>query len=72
MVYYGSVAPVVVKDKLIVGVSGDDLDMPAYLDARNPADGELIWRWYVTPQKAGDPGLETLAEPRHGASTAAA
>ena len=59
MVYYGSVAPVVVKDKLIVGVSGDDLDMPAYLDARNPKDGELIWRWYVTPQKAGDPGLET-------------
>ncbi len=59
MVYYGSVAPVVVKDKLIVGVSGDDLDMPAYLDARDPKDGELIWRWYVTPQKAGDPGLET-------------
>ncbi|AMY11520.1 Quinohemoprotein ethanol dehydrogenase type-1 precursor [Luteitalea pratensis] len=59
MVYYGSVAPVVVKDKLIVGVSGDDLDMPAYLDARNPKDGELIWRWYVTPQKAGDPGLDT-------------
>ena len=59
MVYYGSVAPVVVKDQLIVGVSGDDLDMPAYLDARNPKDGELIWRWYVTPQKAGDPGLDT-------------
>ena len=56
MMYYGSVAPVVVKDKLIVGVSGDDLDMPAYLDARNPKNGELIWRWYVTPQKAGDPG----------------
>ncbi len=59
MVYYGSVAPVVVKDTLIVGVSGDDLDMPAYLDARSPKDGELIWRWYVTPQKAGDPGLDT-------------
>ena len=59
MVYYGSVAPVVVKDKLIVGVSGDDLDMPGYLDARSPKNGELIWRWYVTPQKKGDPGLET-------------
>ncbi|BCS34495.1 quinoprotein ethanol dehydrogenase [Luteitalea sp. TBR-22] len=59
MVYYGSVAPVVVKDKLIVGVSGDDLDQPAYLDARSPADGSLIWRWYVTPQKEGDPGLDT-------------
>ncbi len=59
MVYYGSVAPVVVKDMLIVGVSGDDLDMPAYLDARSPKNGELIWRWYVTPQKAGHPGLDT-------------
>ena len=59
MVYYLSVAPVVVKDRLIVGVSGDDLDMPAFLDARDPKNGELIWRWYVTPQKAGDPGLET-------------
>jgi alcohol dehydrogenase (cytochrome c) len=33
--------------------------MPAYLDARSPKDGSLIWRWYVTPQKAGDPGLDT-------------
>ena len=69
MMYYGSVAPVVVKDRLIVGVSGDDLDVPAYLDARDPKTGDLIWRWYVTPQKAGDPGLETwpnLDMARHG------
>jgi alcohol dehydrogenase (cytochrome c) len=59
LMYYGSVAPVVVKDRLIVGVSGDDLDQPAYLDARNPANGDLIWRWYVTPQKSGDAGLDT-------------
>jgi alcohol dehydrogenase (cytochrome c) len=59
MMYYGSIAPVVVKDKLILGPSGDDLDVPAYLDARNPENGELIWRWYVTPQKAGDAGLDT-------------
>ena len=69
MMYYGSVAPVVVKDRLIVGVSGDDLDVPAYLDARNPANGDLIWRWYVTPQDVGDPGLETwpsLDMAKHG------
>jgi len=59
MMYYGSVAPVVVKDKLILGPSGDDLDVPAYLEARSPENGDLIWRWYVTPQKAGDPGLDT-------------
>jgi len=69
MMYFGSVAPVVVKDKLIIGVSGDDLDQPAYLDARDPKSGDLIWRWYVTPQKAGDPGLETwpnLDMAKHG------
>jgi len=54
MMYYGSIAPVVVKDKLILGPSGDDLDVPAYLDARSPRTGELIWRWFVTPQKDGD------------------
>ena len=69
MMYYGSVAPVVVKDRLIVGVSGDDLDQPAYLDARSPETGDLIWRWYVTPQKKDDPGLETwpnLDMAKHG------
>ena len=69
MVYYSSVAPLVVKDKLIVGVSGDDLDMPGYVDARNLQTGDLIWRWYVTPQKADDPGIETwpnLDAAKHG------
>ena len=69
MMYYGSVAPVVVKDKLILGPSGDDLDVPAYLDARSPENGELIWRWYVTPQKEGDAGLDTwpnLDMAKHG------
>jgi alcohol dehydrogenase (cytochrome c) len=69
MMYYGSIAPVVVKDKLILGPSGDDLDVPAYLEARSPVNGDLIWRWYVTPQKAGDPGLDTwpnLDMAKHG------
>ncbi len=69
LMYFGSVAPVVIKDRLMVGVSGDDLDQPAYLDARNPENGELIWRWYVTPQKKDDPGIETwpnLDMAKHG------
>jgi alcohol dehydrogenase (cytochrome c) len=59
LMYFGSVAPVVIKDKLIFGPSGDDLDEPAYLDARDPKTGDLIWRWYVTPQNATDPGIES-------------
>jgi alcohol dehydrogenase (cytochrome c) len=69
MMYFGSAAPVVVKDRLIVGVSGDDLDQPAFLDARSPETGDLIWRWYATPQTKDDPGIETwpnLDMARHG------
>jgi alcohol dehydrogenase (cytochrome c) len=57
--YYGSVAPVIVKNHVIAGVSGDDLDIPGYLDARDPATGALQWRWYAVPQKMDEPGSET-------------
>lgn len=57
--YFGSVAPVVVNNRVIVGVSGDDLDRPGYLQSHDPETGEMQWRWYVTPQKMGDPGSET-------------
>jgi len=57
--YYGSVAPVVAKNHLFTGVSGDDLDIPGYLDSRDPATGELQWRWHVVPQKMDQPGSDT-------------
>jgi alcohol dehydrogenase (cytochrome c) len=57
--YYASVAPVAIKNHLIVGVSGDDMDNPGYLDARDPATGEQQWRWWVVPQKADEPGSDT-------------
>ena len=69
MMYFGSVAPVVIKDRLIFGPSGDDLDQPGYLDARSPANGDLIWRWFVVPQTKDDPGIETwpsLDMAKHG------
>jgi alcohol dehydrogenase (cytochrome c) len=57
--YFGSVAPIVIKNHVIAGVSGDDLDIPGYLDARDPVTGEQQWRWWVVPQKMGDPGSDT-------------
>ena len=57
--YYGSVAPVIVKNMVIAGVSGDDLDFPGYLQAHDLATGEMRWKWYVVPQKMGDPGSES-------------
>jgi alcohol dehydrogenase (cytochrome c) len=67
--YYGSVAPVVVKNHIIAGVSGDDLDVPGYVQAHDPETGEMQWRWYVVPMKKGDPGSETWPNEeaaRHG------
>src|SRR5437667_3049642 len=57
--YYGSVAPLVVKNHIIAGVSGDDLDRPGYLSSYDPETGDLQWRWYTVPQKKGEPGSET-------------
>jgi alcohol dehydrogenase (cytochrome c) len=57
--YYASVAPVVVKNQVIAGVSGDDMDNPGYVQAHDPVTGEMKWRWYTVPQRMGDPGSDT-------------
>jgi len=57
--YYASAAPVIVGRHVIVGVSGDDLDIPGYVESHDPDTGALQWRWYVVPQKKGDPGFDS-------------
>ena len=57
--YYASVAPVIVKNQVIAGVSGDDMDNPGYVEAHDPVSGEMKWRWYTVPQKMGEFGSET-------------
>jgi alcohol dehydrogenase (cytochrome c) len=49
----------VVKGHVIAGVSGDDLDIPGYVQSHDPESGEMQWRWYVVPQKTGEPGAES-------------
>ena len=56
--YYASVAPVVVKNHIITGVSGDDLDIPGYIESHDPVTGALQWRWYAHPDP-GDPEAKT-------------
>ncbi len=58
MQYFTTAAPMVVGNHVIVGVGGDAIDMPGYLEARDPATGELQWRWNSEPAK-GEPGSET-------------
>src|SRR3954471_10656575 len=67
--YYASVASIIVGNHVICGVSGDDLDVPGYIESHNAETGEMEWRWYVVPQKADDPGIESwpnLEAAQHG------
>ena len=57
--YFTTMAPVVVKNHVIIGVGGDAMDVRGYLEARDPETGELQWRWWSAPEKQGDPGSET-------------
>ena len=57
--YYCSTAPVVVGNHVIAGTSGDDMDIPGYLEAHDPETGELQWRFYTVPMKKGDPGMDS-------------
>jgi alcohol dehydrogenase (cytochrome c) len=66
--YFSTMAPIVIGNHVLVGTS-NDLDSPAWLESFDPETGKEQWRWYVTPQNAGDPGLETwknLDAARHG------
>ena len=56
--YTATGAPVVIGKHVIVGVSGDDLDIPGFLEARDPETGDLQWHWSSVP-KPGEPGSET-------------
>jgi acido-empty-quinoprotein group A len=56
--YFSTAAPLIVKNHVIVGVGGDAMDMPGFLDSFDPATGELQWTWWSTP-RAGDPALKT-------------
>jgi len=54
----GSVAPLIVKDKVIVGSAGGEFGLRGHMDAFNAETGERMWRTYTIP-KPGEPGSET-------------
>jgi alcohol dehydrogenase (cytochrome c) len=56
-----TVAPLVVKDKVIVGSSGGEFGVRGHLDAYDMETGERVWRCYMIP-KPGEPGSETWPE----------
>ena len=66
--HYGStVAPLVVKDLVIAGVSGGDWGIRGFVDAYKASTGERAWRFWTIPKK-GEAGHETWGskEPAFG------
>ncbi|MES1257899.1 MAG: acido-empty-quinoprotein group A [Acidobacteriota bacterium] len=57
--YFTTIAPMIVKNHVIVGVGGDAMDVRGYLESRDPETGEVQWKWWSEPLKMGDPGSET-------------
>ena len=51
-------APLVVKDKVLVGTSGGELGVRGLLAAYDVKTGEEVWRFYTIPAP-GEPGSET-------------
>lgn len=67
--YFATMAPLVVRNHVIVGVSGDVTDIPGFLLSVDPETGKTQWRWNSEP-KPGEPGSETWPQGtdaiRHG------
>ena len=56
--YWTTLAPLVVKNHVIVGVGGDFDNLPGFLKAFNPETGHEEWQWLSTPP-AGTPNKTT-------------
>ena len=56
--YFSTPAPIIIRNHVLVGVGGDSLDVPGYLESRDPETGALQWRWNSTP-RPGEAGAET-------------
>ena len=56
--YSYTLAPLVIKNLVLVGVSGGEYGIRGFIDAYDAATGERKWRFYTIPAK-GEPGNET-------------
>ena len=56
--YGGTIAPLVVKDMVVVGVAGGDWGIRGFISAYKGATGDRVWRQWTVPAD-GEPGIET-------------
>jgi len=67
----GTSAPMIIKDKVLVGISGGEFGVPCHVTAYNLSDGKMVWRAYssgpdsqilVDPQKTTELGKPVGAD----------
>jgi alcohol dehydrogenase (cytochrome c) len=56
--YSITLAPLVIKDKVIVGIAGGDYASRGFIDAYDAATGKRAWRFHTIPAP-GQPGSQT-------------
>jgi alcohol dehydrogenase (cytochrome c) len=57
--YIATLAPLVVKDKVVVGISGgEEKGTRGFMDAYDAATGRRVWRFWTIPEP-GEPGGDT-------------
>lgn len=58
--YSATLAPIVAKDKVIVGVAGGEYGIRGFIDGYDAQTGKRAWRFYTIPGP-GEPGFGTWA-----------
>jgi alcohol dehydrogenase (cytochrome c) len=58
LAYSITLQPLIVKDKVIIGVGGAEYGIRGFVAAYNPQTGKEVWRFHTIPA-AGEPGSET-------------
>ena len=56
--YAMTLAPLIIKDKVIIGVAGGEYGVRGFIAAYDPATGDETWKFYTIPGP-GEPGHET-------------
>jgi alcohol dehydrogenase (cytochrome c) len=59
--YFATLAPLALKDRIVVGVSGGDSGMRGFIGAYSASNGDELWKFYTVPAK-GEPGADTWGE----------
>lgn len=56
--FTATAAPLIIKNRVVVGVSGGEYGIRGFVDAYDVQSGQRAWRFYTIPAK-GEPGNET-------------